>query len=158
VYFHLGESQKEEFEEILEANPDINFVWHGDQLISYEDGKQNLENLDEILTNHPNAYYGIDELYGDVWIIKPEFSKEDFKEHFQNYEALLKKDLATWKDFIETHPDQVLWGTDRSDQVAWSHDPDIGLTLTKYARAFIARLSPEVQEKFAYKNAEELIL
>lgn len=157
VYFHLGEGHKESFEKILQENPDIDFIWHGDQLIRYENGKQNLQAIDEILSNHPNTYYGIDELYGDVWLLRPEISKEEFFEHFENYGPLLEKDLATWKAFIEKHPDQVLWGTDRGWSAPWSVDEDVGQTLTNYARTFIARLDPEVQEKFAYKNAEKLI-
>lgn len=157
VYFHLGEGQKENFERILQQNPDINFIFHGDQLISYDNGQQNLRNIDEILSDHQNAYYTIDELYGDEWLIKPEITKEQFLEHLDNYEILLNKDLETWKTIIEKHPNQFMWGTDRSDQVLWSHDPEVGLALTNYARALIARLDPAVQEKFAYKNAEKLI-
>ncbi len=156
IYFHLGEGQKESFETALTANPDINFIWHGDQLIPYENGIQNLEHIDDILSNHPNAYYGIDELYGDIWLLRPEVSKEEFLAHFENQEELLEKDLATWKNFIDSHPNQVLWGTDRGWSSKWSIDKDVGITLSDYTRAFIGRLSPDVQEKFAYKNAERL--
>lgn len=157
VYFHLGEGQKESFEKTLAANPDINFIWHGDQLVEYKDGRQNLEHLDEILTRHPNAYYGIDELYGDVWLLRPEVKKEEFLAHFENYESLLDKDLDTWKGFIERHPDQVLWGTDRGWNAPWSLDPTVGMVLARYSRAFIGRLDLAVQEKIAYKNALNLL-
>ncbi len=157
AYFHLGEGQKENFKRALQQNPDINFIFHGDQLILYDNGEQDLRNIDEILSSHPNVYYTIDELYGDEWLIKPEVTKEQFLEHLENYEVLLNKDLGTWKAIIEKHPNQFMWGTDRSDQVLWSHDPEVGQALANYARAFIARLNPEVQEKFAYKNAEKLI-
>ncbi len=158
VYFHLGEGQKESFERTLEANPDINFIFHGDQLIDYENGVQNLNNIDEILSNHPNAYYEVDELWGDVFILRPEINKEEFLKHFENYENLLEQDVRTWKDFIKEHQDQVIWGTDRGWSADWSADEDIGLTMTGYARAFINRLDPEVQEKYAYKNAEKLLM
>lgn len=158
VYFHLGVGQKEVFESVLEANPDIDYIWHGDQLItSREDGSQNLEDVEEILSNHPNAYYGIDELYGDVWLLRPEVSKEEFLAHFEDYEPLLEEDLATWKGFIESHPDQVLWGTDRGGSAPWSVDPEVALTLNSYVRAFMGRLDPAVQERFAYQNAEQLM-
>lgn len=157
IYFHLGEGQKESFERALDENPDINFIWHGDQLIEYEEGVQNLGVIDEILTNHPNAYYGVDELYGDVWLLRPESSKEKFLKHFDNYEELLEKDISTWKWFIEKHPDQIIWGTDRGGGALWSLDEEVGITLTTYSRAFIAKLNASVQEKFAYKNAERLL-
>ena len=158
VYLHLGRGQQESFEKILSENPDINFIWHGDQLIPYEEGgRQNLEHIDEILSRHKNAYYEVDELYGDVWLLKPEASKTQFLAHFTDYESLLAKDLATWKSFIEKHPDQVIWGTDRGASVPWSLDADVGETLVRYSRAFIGRLDPSVQEKYAYKNAEKLL-
>lgn len=157
AYVHLGEGQKESFEKVLDANPDIKFIWHGDQLISHEGGSQNLSEVEDILSNYPNAYYGIDELYGDVWLLRPEVSKEEFLGHFTDYKTLLEKDVETWKGFIERHPDQVLWGTDRGWSSAWSVDEEVGWVLTDYSRAFISKLDPSVQEKFAYKNAEKLL-
>ena len=157
VYFHLGEGQQESFERTLSANPDINFIFHGDQLIAYEGVGQNLEAIDEILFRHPNAYYGIDELYGDTWLLQPGKTKQEFMDHFKNYEPLLREDVRTWKAFIERHPNQVLWGTDRGVGILWSMDPEVGLVLTRYARAFINLLDPSVQEPFAHKNAERLI-
>jgi len=153
VYFHLGEGQKESFGRVLQQNPDLNFIFHGDQLV--EDGSD-LSQIGDLLGKYPNVYYGVDELYGDVWLLRPDVTKEEFLAHFENYKPLLEKDVRTWKRFIERHPDQVLWGTDRGGPT-WSIDPEVGLALTNYARAFIARLDPSVQEKFAYKNAERLI-
>jgi len=154
VYFHLGEGQQEAFEKVAQDNPDIHFIWHGDQLV--ENGND-LETLEEILYNNPNVYYGVDELYGDEWMIRPDKTKEEFLAYLEDYEDLLKEDWRTWKGFIQRHPDQVIWGTDRSDQVLWSHEPETGIALTNYARVFIAGLDEDVQEKFAYKNAEKLL-
>lgn len=156
VYFHLGEGQKESFERTLESNPYINFIFHGDQLIDCGTCDKTPGAVADILENHPNAYYGVDELYGNVFIMKPETTKEEFIAHFADYESLLKVDLTNWKKFIETHPDQVLWGTDRGWSAAWSLDPEVALVLNNYSRTFIGKLDPKVQEKFAYKNAEKL--
>ena len=156
VYFHLGEGQKESFEKVLDENPDITFIFHGDQLIQCEACDGTLDDVAEILEDHPNVYYGVDELYGDVFLLREEVSKEQFIAHFREYSPLLEKDLKTWKDFIEKHPDQVLWDTDRGVGSAWSLDPEVAVTLNDYSRAFIGRLDPGVQERFAYKNAERL--
>lgn len=157
VYFHLGEGQQDAIERAASANPDIIFIFHGDQLISTDNGKQDLSVIDGILSRHPNVRYGVDELYGDVWLLHPEKTKKAFMAHFENYEELLEKDVATWKAFIERHPDQVLWGTDRGVGNLWSMDPEVGLVLSEYARAFINRLDPSVREKYAHKNAERLL-
>jgi len=156
VYFHLGENQKEKYERVLSANPDINFIFHGDQLIQCADCKQTLEDVEDILYNHPNVYYGVDELYGDIITNRFDITKEEFIAHFDNWKEWMEKDVETWKGFIERHPDQVLWGTDRGGDVLWALDPDIGTIYTRYTRAFISRLEPSIQEKFAYKNAELL--
>ncbi len=157
VYFHLGEGHKESLERAASANPDITFVFHGDQLIDCAECDKTPDAVAEILKNNPNVYYGIDELYGGDWLLKPGASKEKFLENFADYEPLLKKDTATWKKFIEDYPDQVLWGSDRGVSATWDKDSDVALTLNNYTRAFIGRLDPAVQEKFAYKNAEKLI-
>jgi len=99
----------------------------------------------------------VDELYADTWILRPDVSKEKLLAHFSDYEALLQKDLGTWKHFIEKHPDQVIWGTDRGIGAPWSMDLEVGDAMIRYSRAFIGRLSPEVQEKYAYKNALRLM-
>ncbi|MBI2112564.1 amidohydrolase family protein [Candidatus Woesearchaeota archaeon] len=156
IYFHLGEGQKEALEEAASENPDIQFIFHGDQLIDCAQCDGSSRQVAEILERHPNVYYGIDELYGDVWLLKPGSKKEDFFKHFNDYGPILKKDIDTWKDFIEKHPDQVLFGTDRGVSVPWDTDPDVALTLNNYTRAFIGKLDSSVQEKFAYKNADKL--
>jgi len=157
VYFHLGEGQKERYEKVLSANPDINFIFHGDQLIQCAECKQTLDEVEDILYNHPNVYYGVDELYGDVITNRFDLTKEQFISHFDKWEKWMERDIETWKGFIERHPNQVLWGTDRGGDVLWALDSDIGLIYTRYTRAFIAKLDPAVQENFAYKNAEKLL-
>ncbi|MBI2576410.1 amidohydrolase family protein [Candidatus Woesearchaeota archaeon] len=157
VYFHLGEGQKESFERALKANPDITFIFHGDQLIDCGSCDKTLDDVADILENHPNVFYGIDELYGDIHLLRQDVSKEEFIAHFKDYRPLLKQDLARWKDFIETHPNQVLWGTDRGVGPVWSIDPEVAIVLNNYTRYFIGHLNPAVQERFAYKNAENLL-
>lgn len=157
VYFHLGQSQKDEYEKILDQYPDVTFIFHGDQLIEDAGGGDNLTLIDEILSEHPNVRYGIDELYGDVFLLKPGTKKEDFIAHFDNPESLLQKDLKSWQWLIEKHPDQVMWDTDRGWSAPWSLDPEVAIVLNDYSRMFIGRLDPAVQEKLAYKNAERLI-
>ncbi|MBI4415140.1 MAG: amidohydrolase family protein, partial [Candidatus Kerfeldbacteria bacterium] len=157
VYFHLGQGQKDEFERVLGQNRDITFIFHGDQLIEDAGGGDNLQLIDEILTEHPNVYYGIDELYGDVYLMREGVSKGQFIAHFENPEPLLEKDLKSWEWFINKHPDQVIWDTDRGGSVRWALDPDLAVVLNDYSRAFIGRLDPSVREKFAYKNAKRMV-
>lgn len=154
VYYHLGRGHQENFKRVLQQHPDINFIFHGDT-VSDEDKVVGI--VTDIIRNHPNAFYTVDELYGDVWLLRPGLRKEKFLAHFKDYEPLLKQDLGTWKKVIEAYPDQFMWGTDRGDEPIWTYDRYVGQQLTDYARAFIGRLDPAVQEKFAHKNAARLL-
>lgn len=163
VYFHPGFGHKEALERAARANPDITFVFHGGNLydippdqagISHDE--KILADIEEILDNNPNVYYGVDELYRGDWLLEPGNSKQVL-ERFSDYESLFELDLSLWKGFIERHPDQVLWGTDRGVSASWDKEPEVALILNNYTRAFIARLAPSVQERFAYQNAEKLM-
>lgn len=162
VYYHLGKGHQENLKRALQQHPNINFIFHGDTAVSgVEDTLAGVQEeligiIADILNNHPNVFYTVDELYGDEWLLQPDVSKEEFLAHFEDYEPLLEKDLATWKEVIEAYPDQFMWGTDRGDEPIWTYDREVGKQLTDYARAFIGKLDPAVQEKFAYKNAERL--
>lgn len=74
----------------------------------------------------------------------------------KKFDKIIQQAVSHWKSLIEQYPDQVLWGTDRGDAV-WNYDEDLGQMRVKIARAFIGKLDPKVQEKFAYKNAERLL-
>src|SRR3989338_8754306 len=152
VYFHLGEGPKDNFEKILKQNPDISFIWHGDQLSTDEVG--------QILSKYPNAYYGIDEFFGgerEIFELYVGESKEEYLETVnRKFDKVIQQAVSHWKSLIEEYPDQVSWGTDRGDAV-WNYDLEVGQMQVKLARAFIGKLDPAVQEKFAYKNAENLL-
>jgi len=48
-----------------------------------------------------------------------------------------------------------MWGTDR--WYRWQFDYEVGGILEEFGRSFIGELEPQVQEKFAYKNAEKIL-
>ena len=48
-----------------------------------------------------------------------------------------------------------MWGTDRWHE--WHFDQEVGGLLEEFGRSFIGEFAPEIQEKFAYKNAEEFL-
>lgn len=152
VYFHLGDGHKDNFEKVLTQYPDITFIWHGDQL--------SVEEVKDVLSKHPNAYYGVDEFFGgerEIFELYVGKSKEEYLEAAnQKFDKIVQQAISHWKPLIERHPDRVIWGTDRGDAV-WNYDLEVGQMQVKIARAFIGRLDPAVQEKFAYKNAERLV-
>ncbi len=144
VYFHAGTEQIESFSKTLAANPDVNFIVHGEQ-IEFD--------ITQLMEKHDNIYFTLNDLYGDQYLLHQGETTESFVEKVSNFEPLLQKDLETWEEAIETYPDQFMWGTDRGGIAVWTFDYEVGRVLNEYARAFIARLDPEVQDRFAYQNA-----
>ncbi len=146
IYFHPGENMEDNFEIVLKENPDINFIVHGEQI-------EEPDKIGALMKKYPNIYFTVNDLYGDQYLLHAQGSTKDFLKALDDYETLLKKDLATWKKLIEKHPDQFMWGTDRGGIAVWTFDIEVGQKITDYGRAFIGKLKPEVQERFAYKNA-----
>ncbi len=99
----------------------------------------------------------VNELYGREWLLR-RGGKSEFLATFTDLEPLIEKDLANWQELIETFPDRFMWATDRGNVAGlWTYDADVGQILVNYARAFIGRLDPAVQERFAHENARSLL-
>ena len=149
VYLHPGEGHQESLERVLEQHSDINFIVHG------EETEGNIGNL---MGKHSNIYYSINELHARKYLLRGGGNKSRFLETLTDYETLIEQDLATWQKLIEAYPDRFMWATDRGNTAGlWTYDADVGQLLVDYARAFIGRLDPSVQEKFAYMNVQELL-
>lgn len=152
VMLHPDDGQKQAIERVLKENPNVKFLLHGENMWPW---------VEDIIGIYPNAFYSIDANLFDLPnehtianIYGPE--KEEFVSEFtDNFNKILKVNLEIWKPRIEKHPDNYLWGTDRAFD--WHFDSGVGALLEEFSRSFIGQLNPDVQEKFAYKNAERLL-
>ena len=147
VYFHPGEGHAEILEQVLAEHPDIKFIAHGPEI---------RPKIGDLMGRFPNVFFTVNDHYGDQYLLHQGENTQSFLAALEDVEPLLERDVAKWKDLIEAHPDQFLWGTDRGGPAAWTFDRAVGQALADYGRAFISRLDPAVQEKFAYQNAERL--
>lgn len=147
IMFHPDENQKSKIEHALQSNPQVKFLLHGWESADY---------ISELMDKYPNLYYSVDSatLYAfDGMLIKGPGDR--FISRFKSdFNSQLKSKTDKWKTQIEKHPDRFMWGTDRAAD--WHFDDEISSLFEEFGRAFIGRLSPEVQEKYAYKNAEKL--
>ncbi|MBI1935468.1 amidohydrolase family protein [Candidatus Woesearchaeota archaeon] len=152
VMIHPDNNQKQAIEKILKENPNVKFLFHGENMWPW---------VDEIIGAYPNAYYSIDanlfDLPNEHTIANIyDSEKEEFVSEFKgSFGRILQVNIEIWKPRIEKHPDKYLWGTDRG--YGWHFDADVGALLEEISRSFIGQLNPEAQEKFAYKNAEMLL-
>lgn len=153
IMMHPAPNHKEAVIRLLKKHPNVNFLFHGsNELKSW---------MDEILSDYKNAHYSLDANLVDLFGWEPKHfnegvAKQEFMAYMDsNFDKKLQEDVLQWKSFIEKHPDQMTWGTDR--WYNWHFDEDVGALLEEFGRAFIAELDPSVQEKFAYKNAQKLL-
>lgn len=153
VMMHPKRDQKEAVTRVLAMYPEVTFILHGgaDDWIT------------ELFPKHKNLYYTAKaeiKMFG--WSKRHRNNPPTRDEFLQNVRAnfseLFEGALAKWKEKIEAYPERFMWETDRgSPQVTWTFDYEVGAVIEEFSRAFIGRLAPEVQEKFAYKNAEALL-
>ena len=114
------------------------------------------------MPRYKNFYYSLDgdlvSLYGHDGgqQFKSTESQDEYLSYIRgNFNSILKEAVARYKPIIEKYPDRFTWGTDR--WYAWHFDPEVGGVIEEFARSFIGRLSPQVEENFAYKNAEKML-
>ncbi|MBI2146599.1 amidohydrolase family protein [Candidatus Woesearchaeota archaeon] len=154
VMIHPDKGQETNVENALKKNPNVTFLIHGPQVEN---------SITNMIGKYPNVYYSIDTIL--IRLPNPSrpsgplmytvTSKEEYKGEFtQNFDAMLNDAVNKWKPRIEQHPERFMWGTDRAGD--WHFDEEISILVEEFTRAFIARLDPAVQEKFAYKNAEKI--
>ncbi len=134
---------------LVKQFPKVKFLVHG--------GKDNNEVLAELMRRYPNVSRSLDAdltaLYGNDRRHQNEnLTKDEWLAYMRNnFDKLLESAVGDWKEKIEREPSRFLWGTDR--WYDWHFDEEVGALITEWSRAFIGRLSPEVREQFAYKNA-----
>lgn len=147
VMIHPDLNQEANLEKAFQSNPDVTFLLHGHEIEN---------SITALINKYPNVYFSIDSavLYhmNGVFMFGP---REKFISRFkEDFNSILNSRVNTWKRQIESYPDRFMWGSDRG--VTWHFDEEISILFEEFARAFIGKLDKEVQEKFAYKNAESL--
>lgn len=151
VMFHPDGRQESEIEIVLKKYPNVKFILHGPEL------ENSIVNL---INKYSNVYYSLDAILIRLPRSAPPLyttnSKEEFMSKFkQNYNVMLNEAEKSWIAKIEQHPDRFMWGTDRG--YLWHYDEEVSVLIEEFGRAFIGRLDADVQEKFAYENAEDLL-
>lgn len=148
VYFHPGVGHHENLDRALKLFPDVNFLVHGDFVRPH---------IGDLMAGNPNVYFTANDIFDEVIPMFRFGDKQAFIDAMEtNWDAMLDQAIEMYGSLINQYPDRFMWGTDRVD-IVWNYDADIGLLLVKFGRAFIGRLDPAVQERFAYQNAEALL-
>ncbi len=148
VMFHPGQNQSEKIEKVLTENPKTKFYLHGFEVE---------RDIDRLMAKYPNVYYSVDSAV--LYAMRGKFAlgpEDQFLSTFKkDFNLILDEGIKSWKDRIERYPDRFTWGTDRF--ATWHYEDELSSLMEEFARAFIGRLDPAVQERYAYKNAESLL-
>lgn len=151
VMIHPRESDLDDLHDALEHNNKTKILLHGDE------GIENI--ISPLIQKHDNLYYSIDAgLMYPYSIPIDGMTKEEFLNNLQSremYNKILESALNNWKPLIEEYPNRIMWGTDAL--YSWHFDQEVYGGFVRFTRDFIRELDPEVQERFAYKNAERLL-
>jgi len=151
VMIHPRESDLDDLHDALQNNPETKILLHGDE------GIENI--IPPLIQKYDNLYYSIDAglMYPYSMTIN-EMTKEEFLGNLYSdemYDKILESALNNWKPLIEEYPNRIMWGTDALH--TWHFDQEVYGGVVRFTRDFIEELDSEVQEKFAYKNAERML-
>lgn len=148
VMIHPCFNQVDKLEKILQENPNTTFILHG---------RETEREIGDLMSKYSNIYYSVDS--AALYAIRGKFvgkNRDEFISEFKrDFNSILEEKVEFWKYTIERYPDRFMWGTDRGAK--WHYEEELSSLMEEFARAFIGRLDPSVQEKYAYKNAEMLL-
>ena len=152
VMIHPDRGQEQAVENLIQKNPTVKFYFHGDEIEGAIIG---------LMDKYPNVHYSIDAVlsrlpYSGDALHMSMTEKAYVSTISQNFDAMLQANVNAWKTKIEKHPDRFTWGTDRGG-FTWHYGEEVSRLFEELSRSFIGRLDPSVQEKYAYKNAEDLL-
>jgi len=154
IMMHPRLEHKKNLEKILAKYPDVKFLFHGSEDVeSY---------ILDILRSYKNAYFSLDANVAPIYgfdrydNLVGESGRQKFAKRFPEiFKTRLENEIKNWKGIIESLPDKFMWGTDR--WYSWHFDVETLDYLEEFGRSFIGSLDKSVQEKFAYKNALQLL-
>lgn len=163
VMAHPGPAQRGSVQNAVRHDPRVTWLTHGPQLHSSWTRISGPDSLESLLrNNYPQVYYTVDiaeslpEFLALMKRFDPQSGGEFLKVMNRDFDKLLDRMVDTWKDVIDRNPDRFMWGTDMA-LPTWQWRASVFDMIVKFSRAFIGRLDPATQEKFAYKNAEKLL-
>jgi len=153
IMIHVSDRQQNAAEKVVQEFTDVKFLFHGEDYVEW---------IDYMMTSYENFYYSLDANISGIYSIangrgEHEITTQEYADYMgNNFEKVLGYAQNKWSATIEKHPDRFMWGTDR--WFTWTYEPELGKVLEEFGRVFIGGLDPSVQENFAHKNAEIILL
>ncbi len=149
-----------EIEPSVRKYPDAIFLFHGQPEVLYL--------IFQLMSKYPNVYFTFD---ATNWLfysrlarynlLYPGGAAADTAKRFLadinriGSDQLVEDGLTKSLSLLRKYPDRIFWGTDL-DSYSWHFEESVGDMVIQICRQFISRLPADIQEKYAYKNAERV--
>jgi len=149
-----------EVEPSIRKYPDAIFLFHGNSEVF------NL--VAQLMSKYPNVYFTMDatcwytSLMADS-LLYPEGGDNPGHGNAESFLAdvnrigsdrLVEVGLQRVTPRLQQYPDRILWGTDLND--SWHFEEPVTDMVIKISRQLIGRLPADIQEKYAYQNAQRV--
>ena len=132
-----------EIEPSIRKYPDTIFLFHCN----------NFDLIAQLMSRYPNVYFSMDA--ASTWIdIDSDYTAESFLAYVNRtgFDRLVQQGINRVSPRLQQYPDRIFWGTDIG--VPWRDFEDsVTDIVIRTSREIIGRLPPDLQEKYAYKNA-----
>ncbi len=149
-----------EIEPSVRKYPDAIFLFHGQPEVLYL--------IFQLMSKYPNVYFTFD---ATNWLfysrlarynlLYPEGAAADTAKRFLadinriGSDQLVEDGLTKSLSRLHKYPDRIFWGTDL-DSYSWHFEESVGDMVIQISRQFIGRLPADIQEKYAYQNAQRV--
>ena len=67
---------------------------------------------------------------------------------------IVERNLQDLAPLLQQYPDRIFWGIDFSEP--WHFEQSVTDLVVRISRQFIGRLPDDIQEKYAYQNAQRV--
>jgi len=118
----------------------------------------------QLISKYPNVYYSMD--FGASFFkgmgvsLKPKDSASNNAASFLaaingvGLDYIVERNLQDLAPLLQKYPDRIFWGTDFSEP--WHFEESVTDLVVRISRQFIGRLPADIQEKYAYQNAQRV--
>ncbi len=117
--------------------------------------------VDQLLSKYPNVYFSLD--FASSFFKGRGGSLKADDANTASYLAainrteldyIVERNLQDLAPLLQKYPDRIFWGTDFSEP--WHFEESVTDLAVRISRQFIGRLPADIQEKYAYQNAQRV--
>ena len=143
-----------EVEPSLQKYPDTIFLIHS---------IGNFDLVSQLMPKYPNIYFSMDFVgsfrLGRGLSLGASAGAKDTDSFLAGVnqiglDSIVERNLRNLAPLLKQYPDRIFWGTDFSEP--WHFEKPVTDVVSSITRQFIGQLPADIQEKYAYQNAQEV--